>query len=624
MRIAEAGAQAYWCPHPPIVGAQTAVSNAWLGVFKAYTWMLLFIPPCILSELSFAATIPTAPARILEIHDPVVEVALAPGRIEHSTSALPAPASPLVQRAQQLLQELGFYFGSTEGRLNDDIDLAVRQFQRRSGMEPDGRIDETLISRLEFASQANRLVNRLDNLRQEQKKRARQALASSSETRRLVSGVRRLGVADPTRDSRSCLAAPTVQCLLLEAIEAAKSVHRVHFRDWVLGEVLTVQARVGSLKGALTTAGLIDDPRLVIVGLKRMVEAAAVAGDLDAARTTAEMIPDTWIQIEARISIVKGDLRDGRVAQARMLATELSDDILAADKGRARVGLLVRLANALSGGGSITGATRVLERAMLIADPPGLREQVEPADIAAIAAGYARVGRTVRAQQLLAQTADAAARESALIQAAYARAMTGDLIGARAFADSIQTARYRLSALVRIAEAQRDRRQLHAAASTLPEAMAASKLIGTGLNYARSDALSRIASIWTSLGEFAKAAALAGDIPDDRVRSSTFWTIEARSLANGSRAGQREPVAVRETNSIASALDRAWVLANAAALYAETGQSLPARRLFDQGVRIVWDTKNSWARAQALVRYADVLHILERFNHLKRKVDEAS
>jgi peptidoglycan hydrolase-like protein with peptidoglycan-binding domain len=74
--------------------------------------------------------------------------------------------------AQQLLAELELYRGPVDGRFNDDVEGAVRTFQKRSGMASDGRIDESLVSRLEFAGQAGRLVGRLDDLRSQQQQRA--------------------------------------------------------------------------------------------------------------------------------------------------------------------------------------------------------------------------------------------------------------------------------------------------------------------------------------------------------------------------------------------------------------------------------------------------------------------
>lgn len=594
----------------------------WRPALRRNVTMLLILLACAVPGAGSSAAMMPYPSPLQTVSNPLwSKIALEPGRVEHSASTILAPASPLVLLAQQLLAELELYRGPVDGRFNDDVEGAVRTFQRRSGMAPDGRIDESLVSRLEFAGQAGRLVGRLDDLRSQQQQRARKALASTAVTRTLLSGSVRLGVADPTRNTESCLSSPTVPCLLLEATEAAKAISRTHFRDWVLGEVVSVQARTGSMAGALSTAGLIEDPRLVIVALKRMVAAAAGADRIDIAQATAAMIPDAWVRTEARISIVSAYLRRGRVGRARGLATLIGDDIAELEGEHPRVSMLVKLAGALIDGGSISGATQALVRANLLADTSGNGQDSDVAepdavdpdaiDIAAIAAGFARIGRTERARQLLSTLDDDAYRESALINAAHSRAITGDLPGARGFADSIQTPRFHLVALVRIAEAQRDRGRRREAVSMLPDALRASTRIGQGLNYVRSDALSRIAILWASLGDTEQAVNLARQISDDRVRSSTMWKIAAAAVPGEAGTGDLETLASRETERVASTLDRAWVLANAAATFAAVGRPSTARRLFDQGMSMTSAMMSPWGRAQALVKFADVLHFLE-------------
>ena len=606
----------------------------WRTALRRNVTPLLILLACVVPGAGSLAAMMPYPSSLQAVSNTLwFKIALEPGRVEHSASTILAPASPLVLLAQQLLAELELYRGPVDGRFNDEVEGAVRTFQRRSGMVPDGRIDESLVSRLEFAGQAGRLVGRLDDLRSQQQQRARKALASTAVTRTLLSGAGRLGIADPMRNTESCLSSPTVPCLLLEATEAAKAISRTHFRDWVLGEVVSVQARTGSMAGALSTAGLIDDPRLVIVALKRMVVAAAGSGRVETAQATTAMIPDAWVRLEARISIVLAYLRRGRVGRARGLATLIGDEIAVLEGEHSRVSMLVKLAKALIDGGSISGATQALERAHLIAIASGNGPHSDAADseavdpdavnIAAIAAGFARIGRTERARRLLSTLDDERYRESALIDAAHSRAKTGDLRGARGFADSVQTPRFHLAALVRIAEAQRDRGRQREAVSVLPDALQAATRIGEGLNYARSDALSRIAILWASLGDTEQAEILARQISDDRVRSSTMWTIAAAAGAGETGADRLETLAIQETERVASTLDRAWILANAVVTFVATGRPATARRLFNQGMRMARMMKSPWGRAQALVRFADVLHLLERSETVERKREQA-
>ena len=600
---------------------------------RLFALLVLMMTCGVSNTTSLAGSVPHLSYFQTSPSDLLVDVALKPGTVTHSRFTVLAPISPLVLFAQQMLSELDLYSGPLDGRLNDDVETAVRTFQRRSGMAPDGRIDERLVSRLEFAGQAGRLVGRLDDLRRQQQEQARAALASTAVTRSLLTGATRLGVADPTRNTSACLSEPTVPCLLRESIEAAKAINRPHFRDWVLGEVVSVQARTDAMAGALATAGLIDDPRLVIVALKRMVAAAADADQIDTAETTAALIPDAWVRTEARISIVSAYLRHGRIGQARSLATRIESEVLVADGGRSRASVLLKLAGALIGGGSVTGATQTLEKAVQLVrgsaneQPPdaGGPKAIDPdaVDIASIAAGFARVGRIERARQLFSEIDDESYRETALIEAAGSRAATGDVRGARAYADAIQTPRFHLAALIRIAEAHRDRGRQREAVSILPVAVQASTRIGDGLNYARSDALSRVATLWATLGDPDQAMTLAGRISDDRVRSSTMWAAAAIVKASDSISEHLERTASRQTERVASTLDRVWILANAAAAFAAAARPSTARGLFDRGLRIAAEMKSPWGRAQALVKLADVLHLLERSGPVEHNRDQA-
>lgn len=72
------------------------------------------------------------------------------------------PPSLTVSRIQELLQGLGAYHGEVHGRLDDDTTEAIRAYQRRAGLEDNGRPTEELITHIEFTSKAIELGARLD------------------------------------------------------------------------------------------------------------------------------------------------------------------------------------------------------------------------------------------------------------------------------------------------------------------------------------------------------------------------------------------------------------------------------------------------------------------------------
>ncbi len=131
----------------------------------------------------------------------------------------------LIRQIQKTLTELGFYTGPIDGVSSERTREAIRLYQKRSNLEVDGRATDELLDQLHFTEQVKKLQVRLQAVREEQIAAAREALLSQEATRELVEEVT-AEVADPTRDSDQCFAAPTARCLLDEALESAKAIFR--------------------------------------------------------------------------------------------------------------------------------------------------------------------------------------------------------------------------------------------------------------------------------------------------------------------------------------------------------------------------------------------------------------
>jgi len=137
--------------------------------------------------------------------------------------------SGVITKVQKSLAGFGLYDGPVDGRWNRDLERAVRQFQGWVGLPVDGRIGAELIEKIKNRTQINGLLRRLDDTRHSDRESARKALLSRVETRDLVGdGQIR---ADPTRDSAPCFREPSARCLLAEAAESAKAIHRDELRD---------------------------------------------------------------------------------------------------------------------------------------------------------------------------------------------------------------------------------------------------------------------------------------------------------------------------------------------------------------------------------------------------------
>ena len=109
-------------------------------------WRALAKPGAIAGALIFSLTVGSAPGPAVAALPPLVF-----GQFE--ALAILAP-SPLVRRIQELLTELEEYDGPADGRMNDDTLAAVKAYQRRSGLDDDGRVTQALIDYIEFTGKA--------------------------------------------------------------------------------------------------------------------------------------------------------------------------------------------------------------------------------------------------------------------------------------------------------------------------------------------------------------------------------------------------------------------------------------------------------------------------------------
>ena len=523
------------------------------------------------------------------------------------------PPSPTVFQAQKLLRDLGHYQGIVNGLLDEATSAAVKRYQSRTNLEVDGLISEELVDHLEFTGQAERLVERLSEVRGEQVARARAALAAQPETRNLLAGRAASEAANPARDSAACFATPSVSCLLEEALEAAKAVHRAHFRDWVLGEILQLQARLGRDDAALETAARIDDPRLVMAALGKIGRAQARRGRWQAAGATARLIPDPRVRAGVLVPLAAALVEAERPAAAFDAASAASALLERIPATRARLDLLSDLVLAL-------------EPQSGVEQPPALRALVqdfaaralaaveggEPGARRRVAVLMAKRGRPSAALELAEGLAEIDQRDVLMADIALAQARQGQDQAAAASVAQIALPRYRIAALVRIANLHSAAERHGAARAVLVRALPEIDKIEAKFTYARADAGNRLVHALIDAGEREQAQRTAAAIADSRLRADAHWRLAAAAAQAGAQgAAAAERLSLDLTRAIGSALDRAWTSCNGARLGLNAGAQGLAERAFDLALKTVRGIANPWARAQALVRLAATLSAFE-------------
>ena len=514
----------------------------------------------------------------------------------------------LIRQIQKTLTELGFYTGPIDGVSSERTREAIRLYQKRSNLEVDGRATDDLLDQLHFTEQVKKLQVRLQAVREEQIAAAREALLSQEATRELVEEVT-AEVADPTRDSDQCFAAPTARCLLDEAMESAKAIFRKQFRDWVLGEILILQAKAGYSVEALATLRRIDDPRLSVVGLRNVTRAQAEAGYIEEARATAETIPLSWSQAEALATVATAEARRGDITGAREIVDRILAMVNEPTELRRRVATLGRLAVGLAREGEADAANAALEQAMRLVRSPEAGSNRESL-LSEIATTLAEMGRVDEALRLLEEVEDIRHHPPVLLAAAKVQAQAGDGEQAITTVSELDEDRYRALILSKIAVAQYRTGAHSEAARTMAQAIAAtSRIDASRQTYPKDYALSQIALAMVTIDALPQAVSLAREITDRRLRADVLWTAAAAYSRRGDTAAA-DKTAIRANDAIAairSPLDRAWVLSNLARTHAAAGDREAAQRAFDQALATARDITSPWARTQALTKVAATL-----------------
>ena len=524
-----------------------------------------------------------------------------------------------VEKVQAALANIGFYLGSINGHLNDETSAAIRIYQKTSGLKVDGQITRKLWDLLNNSHQVRGLLKHLDTVRKQGKDKARAALLAHSATKNLVKDLSDIR-ADPTRKYDECFKAPTVRCLLFEAQESVKAVHKPELRDWALGEVLIAQARAGLGELAMQTAARILDPRLIMVALHDIAEALATAGNSKQAVNAARIIPNARKRAEALTKIAQIHARQGDKLSTQVAVNVLFKMLVALPSKQQQISIKTKVAIAFSHVGS------PLRTRNLLAETENQSRQLSNKDqrslgLRHVATAYARLKNLKKTQTLLSEITKKSEREPILIHLASAMAAAGKIKDALEIAKYI-TPRYRAAPLGSIALAQAKSNASTDAGATL---QLAKKSIGEiKLPYARSFAQSQLAVTMAQISNiltqsnkkkvlFLNASQMAARIKDNRLRAHTLWSIAHEQRISGGQqaANTMEALADTATNAIKSRLSQVWLFADLADQHVRRGDVKQSWKMFDRGLKIGQTINNAWGRARALAKLAQTLLELE-------------
>ncbi|MDP6788107.1 MAG: peptidoglycan-binding domain-containing protein [Rhodospirillales bacterium] len=525
-------------------------------------------------------------------------------------------ADPLILRTQKALTEAGIYKGPLDGVMDVELRSAIRVYQKRNGLGVTGIASEELAIHLETASKVDVLLGRLDVVRKERMAAARAALLSNPKTRHLANEAVD-EIADPTRNPEPCFRKPTALCLLTEASESAKAIHKTDRRDWALGEILAAQAKAGFTKDAMATVRRIHDPRLIMVALRKIAEGLAHSGRGEEALTASEIIPDVVKRADALVAIATIEAAREDTASAGKAARRLIQVTEEVEDPVRRIAYYTKSATVLSRAGDKDGSRAAIRRAEDLLRG-GIKRAQRGTALRHLAAARAEMGQPAEALNVLKNVKGASDRTPVLVAVAIAHADAGQLEEAFAVTADITSARYRAVTLSHIGIAEVKAGKGAKAWDTLAQASEAAETIK--FPYARSFALNRIAIAFTEVAKaidpraFEDAVETARRIKDDQMRAHVLWTIWAERNRLGDAAGaQRTKDLAREASTaIKSSLSRVWMFGDISSCYVAAGEPNHARTAFLNALEVAQGVDNAWVRARALSKLASTLADLDR------------
>jgi len=564
-------------------------------------------------------------------HLSLTAVLAAPAPEIEASTKQPGQSGEQVLRVQRSLQELGLYLGPVTGRMNAETRAAIRLYQQTNGLIVDGTISIRLNETLENTINVRNLLSKLGKARKQKTNAARAALLSHPATRDLINndpGER----ANAARDTKSCLRAPTVRCLLKEATETAKAIYKTELRDWALGEILIVQGRAGLSQEAMETAGRIHDPRLIMVALGDIAKALAMAGQHKNAKEAVAIIPDEQKRMDTGLAVARIYMENGQKNNALETLQRLESDITGTADLTQRIQLQTRKALILWQLGEQDRARKDLDLAAKLAGEETNRRQNQLIT-ARIATTYARINDPDRALKLLGNIDKISTKTPALMKVVDAEARQGDYGKAFATAANIPQMRYRVIALGNIAGIQIKTGNLAAAKATLNRALDDADSIR--LSYARSFAYSHLAIARSRLGfnppqpdhdQILKAISTAQKIKDNRLRAKTLWRIAGLQKKSGDIPGAEKTrqLARQETGKIISVLSRVWVLSQYSHQSVRRNDRDDANMAFQEALDVARTIDNPWSRARALARLASTLLELAGFAQPENEDNETA
>ena len=509
---------------------------------------------------------------------------------------------------QRNLKQLGYYKGPIVGRYGDATRKAVDRYRRRNGIIDKETIWPAVLIHMQVLGEAIQVQKSLKAARVRQIGVAKTQLLKHTAARDLLASTMRKESADPTHDPSICFAAPTLRCLLDEALESIRGVTRDRYRNWALQNLIVVFAAAGMVEPMKDAIRRLTDARLVLVALREAVAAMVAVGRMEDAEETLELMPDGGDRIRALLVIARGWSRQGDRSKASEVLARAGIELAnIGDVGRESI-LKADIAVIYAKTGNIERARALLSG---LATGNTQNEKRQGADkVSAIVSAYVELGDLDRALVILREASSDSNPRKGRIAVTTAYAAKGEIKAALKVAKEIVSPRYRAVALCNAARKFAERGDIESARTALTSAETSVPAIDG--EFASDFAWSCLAEAYDLIGDNPNALKSLGHVEGTDLKARSFWRMWAARYATG-QINDVEGLKSQaiEATKAADTFKRVSIWSEASAMAFRAGEKGMSKDYLGNAIAVVSGMQTRWWRARALSRIAKTVISLE-------------
>jgi tetratricopeptide (TPR) repeat protein len=509
---------------------------------------------------------------------------------------------------QRNLKQLGYYKGPIDGRYGDATRNAVDSYRRRNGIIDNETIWPAVLIHMQVLGEAIRVQKSLKAARIRQIDVAKTQLLKHSAARDLLASVPQKESADPTHNPSICFAAPTLRCLLDEALESIRGVTRDRYRNWALQDMIVVLAEAGMAEPMKDAIRRLTDARLVLVALREAVAAMVAAGRIEGAEDTLELMPDGADRVRALLVVAKGWAGQGDRSKASEVLARVSIELDSITDARLESKLKADIAVVYAKIGNIDQARAILME--LATDNTPKEGKLEADKISAIVNAYVEFGDLDRALAILRKASPDIAPRKGRIAVTSAFAAKGEIKAALDMAKEIVSPRYRVVALCNAARKLAERGDIESARTALTSAETSVPAIEG--EFANDFAWSCLAETYDLIGDKKTAQKSLKHVEGADLKARSLWRMWAarRATAQSGDVEGLKSQAIDATKA-ADTFKRAAIWSEASVMAFRVGEKDVSKDYLGNAIAVVSGMQTRWWRARALSRIAKTVIFLE-------------